>query len=295
MSMRRARGLLAAAVVVLGAAWAPAPPEDPAAQQKLLAEVALPPLGLADADETKQPPLDLRGTSLQAYPDRGNAKSAFREAVREAQVLLWATTRAAPPAALKARVDRMRRELKVPAAPPKAPPKGRKGPAGPPSDLLKGRYDIPNAKEPRQLQAQEKRLKALVVDHAHHLARMAAALEEMLEALDKVKDDGDKETPRWQANYTLMRGCVMLRLCALEDHAVSLGQMRKEAPPHGKNDRAWQLRTADEVRDPAARKRLKQARKLLDGLVAERSGTVWERAADRALRMQLGTEWMAVR
>src|SRR5947209_4935523 len=91
MSMRRARGLLAA-VVLIGAAWAPAPQEDGSAGQKLLAEVAIPPLGLAETDDTKQPPLDLRGTSLQAYPDRGNAKSAFRESVREAQVLLWATT-----------------------------------------------------------------------------------------------------------------------------------------------------------------------------------------------------------
>jgi hypothetical protein len=276
MSMRLARGLLAA-LVLFGAALAPAPAEAPAVGQKLLVEVAIPSLGFAEADQTKQPPVDLKGTNLKTYPDSDDAKSAYQNAVRQAQVLLWATTTATPPPALQARVLKVRKELKVP------PP------------VLKGRYLIPSAKQPKQLANKEKQLKAQVLNDAHHLARMTAALEEMLESLDKVEIDSTRQTPRWQANYALVRGSLMLRLCYLEDHELLLGAMRKDFPPHGKGDTAWLLRPAEELRDSGGRKRLKKAQSILAILMDERRGTVWERVAERARRTRLGTEWQAVR
>jgi hypothetical protein len=274
MSSRITRGLLLGAGLALAAAGvgqsAPLIQKDVPPPAGLLLEVSLPPLTLAE-QKAKEEPLDFKGTRGKQYAAKPDPESRYCKAIHEVQVLLWASSSAVPPKPLAAEVAKVRKELRLaPAA-------------------LKGRFDIPTTP------AREKQLKAQALVISHTIARLMARMEDALDEMGKVVEDEKERPVRWQANYGLMKSALLLRMCVLDDYSLALGLLRKELPPVGKDQRAWQLKPTEVPHDVAGRKRIKEALHLLQRLRKDYPGTVWDQQAERLAATKVGGEWAAVK
>jgi hypothetical protein len=236
----------------------------------VLQDVALPPLGLAGT-RTKEPEFGLKGTSGKKYGSKEDPDSPHGKALHTARVLLWASSTVTPPARLAKDVAKMRKELKL-------NPK-----------TLETRFAIPT--NPK-LEAQ---LKNRVLAANQSLARVVARMEDALEEMNKLAENESKWPPRWRANFALVRASLLLRIAHLEEWSLALGTLRKELPPHGKDDRAWQLTASATIHDVTARKRIKEARQVLKQLQKDNRGTVWEKQAEHIGQTMLGVEWEAVK
>lgn len=226
-------------------------------------EVALPPLGVAD--EVLR--LDFKAVDAK-YADRRPGDAALRKAVRDAQVLLWAGSPVAPPAALKAAVTAARKKQAIPAA------------------LLTTRYVAPKGGP------MTNRFKDQLLATNRDIARLTAAMEQQLEDLQGRSEARDKECPRWQAHYDLVTALLMLRLAYLQEHATALGDLRKEFPDRDPaKHKGWQLEPAEGLRDPAGKKLAKAAKKTLEQLGRDHDGTPWAKAAKAAEGTVLSVTW----
>jgi hypothetical protein len=267
------RGLAAALLLSLGGTLlaAPVPTRHTNSTEKFLAELSVPPPGFAVANKPSPLKIDLGKTSPTLYADDGTPQTKLRDAVREAQLLLWATSPALPPPALQTQVRALRRRVKYPAP-------------------LQTSWPIP--KTP----AAEKAFKAIAMNAARNQARMMALIEKQLERLDEVADLRAKECKRWQANYDLMRAWLLLRSIHLEEVSLALGQVRKEMPGHDlKRDKAFTLAARETIRDNIARKVARQAEKALDAIMSGYPDTVWADLASRNRVRSLGVEWVVTR
>jgi hypothetical protein len=273
MSIRIARGcLLAAALALLGGSVSRSAPREDGEPPPpgILQEIALPPVGLPGA-KAKEPDFDLKGTSGKKYADKENPQSRYCKAIHLGRVVLWASSTLAPPKRLGMDVLKMRKELKL-------TPRS-----------LEHRFVIPvNARAEMQLKA-----RALVVSQS--IARVMARMEDALEELKGSEEEAGKRPLRWQANHALVRSALLLRIAHLEEFSLALGSLRKELPPHGKDDRAWQLKATATIHDISARKRVKEAVQLLKQLRTEHAGTAWDQQAEHLGRAMLGVEWEAVK
>ena len=97
---------------VLSAAQVPVRPDNP--DETLFAEVSVPPPGYAATNKPSPLKIDTHRTSKVTYADTGTPQDKFRDAVRETQLFLWATSPALPPPALQARVRALRARVKFP-------------------------------------------------------------------------------------------------------------------------------------------------------------------------------------
>jgi hypothetical protein len=236
----------------------------------ILEEVTLPPAGLSGA-KAKEPVLDLKGTSGKKYVDREDPQSAYCKAIQTARVLLWASSTVLAPKRLAKDVSKMKKELKLN------------------PNFLEARFLIP--RNPKA----EPVFKERVLAVNQSIARVVARMEDVLEELKGFEGDEKSRPPRWQANLALVRASLMLRTAHLEDFSLALGSLRKEFPPHGKEDRAWRLKPSGRVLDFSARKRAKEAFQLLKQLRQDHPGTVWDQQAEHFCRTMLGVEWEAVK
>ena len=267
------RGLTAALLLLLGggllAAPVPVRPEKP--DEVLLAEVSVPPAGFADANKPSSLKIDLGKTSQIAYADTGTPQTKLRDAVGEAQLLLWATSPALPPAALRARMQGFRRRVALPAPPQTS-------------------WTIP--KTP----ADTKAFEAAVYAAARNQARLVYHLERQIERLDEVADLRKKECKRWQANYDLMRAWLLLRIIHMEEVSLALGRMRKELPMHDpKQDKAFVLSPREAIRDHLARNWSRKVVRALEAIANDYPDTVWADLASRYCVQSLGVGWVAMR
>jgi hypothetical protein len=236
----------------------------------ILQEIVLPPLGLA-SEKASEPSLDLKGTGGKKYARPEEPDSPYCKAIQAARVLLWAFSTETTPKHLVKDVARTRKEMKL-------TPKS-----------LETRFAIPT--NPRA----ETQLKMRVLAVNQSIARVVARMEDGLEALKSVEEVQEKRPVRWQANLALERASLLLRIAHLEEHSLALGSLRKEFPPHGKNDRAWQLKASDKLIDFTAKKRVKEAHQMLKQLRKDYPGTVWDQQAEHVGRTMLGVEWAAVK
>jgi hypothetical protein len=236
----------------------------------LLLEVSLPPLAMT-FEKTNVPPLDLKGGIGKTYADKADPDSRYCQAIHGARVLLWASAQVAPPKPLAADVIKLRKELKLQPA------------------LLRTRFDIP--KTP----ANERQLKAQSLAANQAVARIMARMEDSLEELNKVAQDEKEGPARWRANHALIQASLLLRMSVLDEYSLALGNLRKELPTHGEDDRAWKLKATEDIHDLAARKRVKEARRLLEKLRKDHPDTVWDQQAGRLGRTVLGAAWEAVK
>ena len=251
------------------AAPAPVRPEKPEAE--LLAEVTVPPPGLAVANRPSSLKIELGKTNLAMYADVGTPQSKLRDAVREAQLFLWATSPALPPASMKQQLRALEQRATFPKP-------------------MRPSWAIPVN------MGMERASKLALLNASRDQARLIAYLEKQLERLDEVAELRGKECKRWQANYDLMRAWLLLRVIHLEEVSLALGQIRKELPAHDiTKDKAFVLSPCETIRDNVARKMTRQADKALDAIVADYPDTVWADLASRNRVRSLGVEWVATR
>ncbi len=265
--------LMAAGLVVLLAGVgmsAPAPAALKKAEEALREELALPPPGPPPLFRAKAAVLDLKGTSLDRYADRGSPLSPVRRAIRKAHVALWVSSPLLAPAGLRGEVQAVRQRLKIDPG------------------VLKVRYPVPPAK-------QEARLKQELLAANKQLARVVAHLEDVLEELQRTEGQRDRDGPRWQAHHDLLHAWVLARLTALEEQALALGTMRKELPPcDPTRHTGWYLVPRKDLLDIPGRKRQKTIEKLFERLRKEHAGTAWAELARRGQAAELGCTWEAV-
>jgi len=264
---------LGAGLVVLLASMSAAAP-SPAALRKpeevLREELTLPPPGSPPLYKTKATALDLKGTSLTRYADRGDRLSAVRRAVGKAHVALWVSSPVPAPAGLRGEVRAVRRRLKIDPG------------------VLKVRYPIPPA-------GQQARLKKELLEANRQLARVVAYLEDVLEDLYNTRDQRGRECPRLQAHHDLMRAWVLARLIALDEQSLALGKMRKELMPYDPaRHTGWYLVPREHLADLPGRKRRKRMDKVFERLLKEHEGTAWAELARQGRSASLGCAWEAV-
>jgi hypothetical protein len=239
-------------------------------RQVLVLELSLPEAGLPALGKRKAIPVDLSNTNLGKYADMGDPDSAFRKAVRKAQVAVWASAPYPAPAPLQTEVLAARKKMKIDPG------------------TLRLRYPIP--KKP----GAENALKRQVLEVNKRLARVVAYLDETLEELDETAKHREKECLRWQAHHDLMRGYLRARLICLEEMSLALGMLRKELPPHEPADKAWLLVGDRQLNDYTNKKRFKTASALFDQVIKEHKGTAWADLAQRAKSAELSGRWQAV-
>jgi hypothetical protein len=116
---------------------------------------------------------------------------------------------------------------------------------------------------------------------------------EALEAMTKVEDERDKETPRWQANYDYLLARLKAQLAYLNEYSALLGQMRKDQQPplEPKVHSGWRVASQATVSDATAKKFATESRKTLEKLMKEHPETPWAIFAKRDHLTNLGLEW----
>ena len=266
------RGLTAAWLLLLGGALiaAPVPVRPDKPDEVLLAEVSVPPPGFAAVNKPSALKIALGKTSRVVYADAGAPQQKLRDAVREAQLFLWATSPALPPMSLQPQLRALRQRVAFPA--------------------MRASWIIP--KTPPAKRAFE----ATVFNASRDQARLIAHIEQQLERLDEVADLRAKECKRWQANYDLMRAWLLLRIIHLEEVSLALGQIRKELPRYDSTkDRTFTLPPRDQINDIVARKIARQAEKALDAIMSDYPDTIWADLASRNRVRSLGVEWVTTR
>lgn len=262
-------GLVLLALGVVRAA--PVPEKVVKPVDALLLEVTLPPPGVYEKGKEKPFQPVLGKTPLGKYADRGQPQKKLRQTLRNAQVLLWATSPAATPRAFTAPVAEMRKQFR-------------------------GTLVLPEVIRIPANAAGEARLREQLFGSCKQIARVVSKLEQMVEDLDEIRADRDRENVRWQANHDLTRAWLQQRITYFEEHALTLGMMRKELPPHHPGmHSAWRLVGIERTRDFAARKRSREAEKLLKEIVEQHPDTVWAELAHQAQKAHLSVEWQAVK
>lgn len=256
--------LLLASMTALSA---PIPEPTEKLNRQLHEELALPPLGVASPGVVLPLKLDLKRTDLLGkYADRKATSPELRKAVRETQVLLWASSPAQPPTHLREEVLKARsRHGLTPAA-------------------LQTAYLAPKLSATAAFQNK-------LLGTNRDLARMAAALEKQLETLQEMGDARDRECPRWQANFNLVMASLIYRLAYLGEHGVVIGDMRKELPPRNAMQRGWKLVPRDGLRDSPNKRFVKAGAVLFSTLTREHAGTAWAQVAEKLLPTPLSVEW----
>jgi hypothetical protein len=258
--MMRLTILVAVAAGCLAAAPVPTYKPDPS----LGAEMALPPLSLAPGLK-----LDDRMLIPPKYADRPGEEE-LRKALRQTQVLLWASSPEPTPARLREDVKGVRSKYAIP------------------TGVIKTRFVAPKT-TPMTNAFKDGLLKT-----NRDVARVVAALEHQLESVQALAEARDKECPRWQAHYDFLTACLMYRLSHLDEYAILIGDMRKEFPERDPaKHKGWRLEPADGLRDVPGKKRVKAARKLLERLTAEHDGTPWAAAAKQLMDLPLSAAWKA--
>jgi hypothetical protein len=259
--MRKALiGLMAIAMVATA---------DEKANKQLEEELALPPLGVATSLLAPAPiKFALRKTELDGkYADKKGSDD-FRKALRTAQVLLWASSPVAAPAHLRADVVKARAKHGIPAT------------------LLQSKFVAPKAGPATN--AFKNNLFAL----NREIARLIATLEQHLEELQAMSEQRNKECPRLQAHYDLLTACLMCRVVYLNEHAIALGDMRKDFPERDPSKhKGWQMEANDTIRDVPSKKQVRAGKRLLLELRKEHQGTAWEQLAEKAAEVPLSVVW----
>lgn len=129
------------------------------------------------------------------------------------------------------------------------------------------------------------------------LAVATSNLELELKALEEARKYRDKETRRWQAHYDYVLGQVQLRLAAMNEYNMALGNIRTEQLPElPEGATGWRLRASDSMLNRKDVQELAEAaRKTLREAAAANKGTPWEVLAKKALSTPTGLKWEPMR
>ena len=125
----------------------------------------------------------------------------------------------------------------------------------------------------------------------------AARLEPMLMRLAAILEPGlkvrDQETsPRWSASYDLSMGRVLAQKVRTETYNAMLAKAKRGMPFEEEKNNTWVIAPDDEISVGSKWEReAALAKELLEGVVANHSGTPWAHLAERELKVPLGWRW----
>jgi hypothetical protein len=130
-------------------------------------------------------------------------------------------------------------------------------------------------------------------------ARVEAELQDMLDDLEKVADQKDKQPKRWQVHYDYIVAQLKLRICYAHQYNLALANVRAGKLPDLKpGENGYRLTaeaTLDKNTPPDYKEKFAEARKALTDLAKENPNTPWallaksDRTVAIGLRLTGGT------
>src|SRR5262249_12210094 len=157
------------------------------------------------------------------------------------------------------------------------------------SEVLK----LPNPPMPERFEAPEAEqvdeFNEKVIGIQKEIGLLTYQLSNILDELRSLAGERNRSTRNWQAaaDYTAAR--LQVRIAALGEYNYALGYMRKDPPrPDPKFRTGAKLVNRESLSDRESQKMAHSARRTLEKLIHEQTGTRWELLAERELAV-LGT------
>jgi predicted Zn finger-like uncharacterized protein len=126
-------------------------------------------------------------------------------------------------------------------------------------------------------------------------ALMLVELQELLELMEKVGRNRDREpSKRWQAHYDYVLARLKMRMVYVNEYNVMIAKVKRDELPklEPKLHNGWRLAAQEKITSPKEVKDLaSDARKLMTKLMQEHPGTPWEVLAKRERSTALGLVW----
>jgi hypothetical protein len=125
-------------------------------------------------------------------------------------------------------------------------------------------------------------------------ARTAYTVDAALEPIAAVAKLRDREdSRRWQAHYDLIRGRLLAMKIRCYEYNWACAKMKKDMPKFKEpGSNAWRLAPDEEIHyNEKAAAAAKEARTLLQRVVASHPGTPWALLAERELKDPFGFQW----
>ena len=125
-------------------------------------------------------------------------------------------------------------------------------------------------------------------------ARTAYTVDAALEPIAAVAKLRDRENSRrWQAHYDLIRGRLLAMKIRCYEYNWACAKMKKDMPKFKQpGSNAWRLVPDEEIHyNEKAAAAAKEARTLLQRVVASHPGTPWALLAERELKDAFGFQW----
>jgi hypothetical protein len=140
--------------------------------------------------------------------------------------------------------------------------------------------------------------KATVLEIERNVAKTILILQEALDALDKAGGQRDQETSkRWRVIYDYVSARLRLSMAYLIEYQSRLGDMRREMPERDPaKHQGWRVSSVERMSgDKQGRDLVKDAKKILDTIIAEHPNTPWAALAEHDKQTHLGLKWQGAR
>jgi hypothetical protein len=252
---------------------APAPEERVTSSvllRSILQDLLLPPIGPGETGEHNKPWPTFSSSVMSKYASKVEPNQRLREAVRKAQVAIWAVSFTPVPRELEKEVRKVRAAMGFDES-------GLRTYLAAP---------IPGPAETA--------FKVRLTQQGKQLARAQSILEEIQDDLAELRELRDKAPLRWQATYDLMTARLALQQVALDEYQYAYGSMRKEMPDRKDGHNGWQLAPMGRLHGEMASKKMAQtAQKGLEEVMRANPGTLWAEMARRTKEVPLGLEWQS--
>lgn len=120
----------------------------------------------------------------------------------------------------------------------------------------------------------------------YEIKRLLSGLEGSEKERDKIRE------PRWRAAYDLAMGRLLALRARYFGYNNMLAAMRSSPKPFEKKEsNEWKLVPSDKVESVDVRKISEKAKKYLQRVVDEHTGTPWAYMAEKELRLDMGWTW----
>jgi hypothetical protein len=152
---------------------------------------------------------------------------------------------------------------------------------------LPERFESPEAEQTNEFSDK-------VIDLQKDVGLLTYQLSSSLDELKGLVGERNRSTRNWQATCDFTVARLQARIAALGEYNYALGQMRKDPPrPDPKFKTGVELAVRPQMSDREAQKMANGARRALERLAQQYSGTTWELLARRQMLglNALGLEW----
>jgi hypothetical protein len=136
-------------------------------------------------------------------------------------------------------------------------------------------------------------LRSEIVEAQKPVAQVDYDIKRLLSSLESGEKDRERiREPRWRAAYDLAMGRLLALRARYFGYNNMLAAMRTSPRPFTQpNTNEWVLRPSDQVDSVDVKKIAEKARKYLQRVIDEHTGTPWALLAEKELRMNMGWTW----